>query len=95
MDDLKELSLKAHKAIFEGKKSVSINNVEYPIKKFSSGLRYVDLLGYRFIEQNPKKQSQWAKKAQAGHKIIWGFKGRRYIAQVFDGEFKDLRKKRI
>lgn len=56
MDDLKELSLKAHKAIFEGKKSVSINDIKYPIKKFSSG--------------------------------------RRYIAQVFDGEFKDLRKKK-
>ena len=95
MDDLKKLSLKAYRAIFEGKKTISINDVEYPIKKFSSGLRYVDLLGYRFIEQNPKKQSQWAKKTQEGHKIMWGFKGRKYIAQVFDGDFKDLRKKRI
>ncbi|MFX0187281.1 MAG: hypothetical protein ACFE8A_06045 [Candidatus Hodarchaeota archaeon] len=94
MNDLKELILKAYKAIFEGKKSVSINDVEYPLKKFSSGLRYIDLLGYRFIEQNPKKQSQWAKKAREGHKIIWGFKGRQYIAQLFDGEFKDLRKKK-
>ena len=95
MDNLKELSLKAYRAIFEGKKTISINDVEYPIKKFSSGLRYVDLLGYRFIEQNPKKQSQWAKKAREGHKILWGFKGRRYIVQIFDGEFKDLRKSKI
>ena len=50
MEDLKEKGLKIYNAIFEGRKSVEIEENEYPIKKFSSGIKYVDLFGYRFIE---------------------------------------------
>jgi hypothetical protein len=32
-------------------------------------------------------------KAREGHRIVWVMKGRRYLAQVRDGEFYDLRKK--
>jgi hypothetical protein len=42
MEDLKENGLKIFSAIFMGKKSVEIDDIEYPIKKFSSGVKYVD-----------------------------------------------------
>ncbi|MFX1320235.1 MAG: hypothetical protein ACFFAQ_01195 [Promethearchaeota archaeon] len=92
MEYLKENGLKIYNAIFEGKKDVEIDDVEYPIKKFSSGIKYVDLFGYRFIEQNRQKKSEWGKKAREGHKIMWIIKGRRYAARIMDGEYIDLKK---
>ncbi|MFW9774004.1 MAG: hypothetical protein ACFFEO_17765 [Candidatus Thorarchaeota archaeon] len=93
MENLEEKGLKIYQAIFEGKKSVELDEIEYPIKKFSSGIKYVDLFGYRFIEQNRNKKSEWGKKAREGHKIMWIIKGRRYMAQILDGNYKDLKKK--
>ncbi|MDX1797167.1 MAG: hypothetical protein R3255_00825 [Candidatus Lokiarchaeia archaeon] len=92
MEDLKENGLKIYNAIFERKKIVEIDEIDYPIKKFSSGIRYVDLFGYRYIEQNRNKKSEWGKKAREGHKIMWIIKGRRYIAQILDGKYKELKK---
>jgi len=93
MEDIKIKGLKIYKAIFEGKKNVKIDEIEYSIKKFSSGIKYVDLFGYRFIEQNWRKKSEWGKKAREGHKIMWIIKGRRYIARIMDGEYNNLLKK--
>lgn len=93
MENLQEKGLKIYNAIFEGKKDVKIDDIEYPIKKFSSGIKYVDLFGYRFIEQNRNKKSEWGKKAREGHKIMWIIKGRRYMARIMDGEYNDLKKK--
>ena len=92
LEDLKVNGLNIYNAIFNRKKSVEIDEIEYAIKKFSSGVRYVDLFGYRYIEQNRNKKSEWGKKAREGHKIMWIIKGRRYIAQILDGEYKDLKK---
>ena len=92
MEDLKEKGLKIYNAIFEGKKTVEIDDVEYTIKKFSSGVKYVDLFGYRYIEQNRQKKSEWGKKAREGHKIMWIIKGRRYMVRIMDGEYTDLKK---
>jgi hypothetical protein len=94
LEELKDKGHKIYIAIFDGKKIVEFDGIEYPIKKFSSGIKYVDLFGYRYIEQNRHKKSEWGKKAREGHKIMWIIKGRRYVAQFFDGEFKDLRKER-
>ena len=52
MENLEEKGLIIYNAIFQGEKKVEIDEIEYPIKKFSSGIKYVDLFGYRFIEQN-------------------------------------------
>ncbi len=93
MENLKENGLKIYQAIFEGKKNAEIDEIEYPIKKFSSGIKYVDLFGYKFIEQNRHKKSEWGKKAREGHKIMWIIKGRRYMARIMDGEYTDLKKK--
>ena len=93
MEDLKEKGLKIYNAMFQGGKNVEIDEIEYPIKKFSSGIKYVDLFGYRFIEQNRNKKSEWGKKAREGHKIMWVIKGRRYISQIIDGEYIELKRK--
>jgi hypothetical protein len=92
MENLKEKGLKIYNAIFQGEKSVEIDEIDYPIKKFSSGIKYVDLFGYRFIEQNKNKKSEWGKKAREGHKIMWIIKGRRYISQILDGDYIELKK---
>jgi len=92
MENLKEISLKIYTAMFENNKNVELENVEYSIKKFSSGVKYLDYFGYRFIEQNRQKKSEWGKKAREGHKIMWVIKGRRYMYQIFDGEFRELKK---
>ena len=92
MEEFKEKGLKIYHAIFEGKMTVGIDEIEYDIKKFSSGIKYVDLFGYRYIEQNRHKKSEWGKKAREGHKIMWIIKGRRYMVRIMDGEFTDLKK---
>jgi hypothetical protein len=58
------------------------------VKRFSrSGLRYLALPGGTIlIEQNPSKQSRWARMAREGHQIAWLMKEGRYLARVFDGE---------
>ncbi|MFX1495998.1 MAG: hypothetical protein ACFFBH_00590 [Promethearchaeota archaeon] len=93
MEDIKKNALVIYEAIFERKKKVIIDEIEYPIEKFSSGVKYLDYFGYRYIQQNWKKKSEWGKKAREGHKIMWIIKGRRYIARIMDGEYTDLLKK--
>jgi len=93
LENLKVKGLKIYNAIFQGEKNVEIDEISYPIKKFSSGIRYLDLFGYRFIEQNMQKKSEWGKKAREGHKIMWIIKGRRYISQIVDGKYTELKKK--
>ena len=58
------------------------------VKRFArSGLRYVDLTGGAvLVEQNPKKQSEWAKLSQSGHRIAWVMRDGEYLARVVDGE---------
>lgn len=90
MGDLKENGLEIFNAIFNKEKSVIIDNIAYPINKFSSGIKYVDLLGHRYIEQNRRKKSEWGKKAREGHNIMWIIKGRRYLARIIDGVYTDL-----
>ena len=95
MEDLKEKGLKIYNTIFQGDKSVELDEIDYTVKKFSSGIKYVDLFGYRFIEQNKNKKSEWGKKAREGHKIMWIIKGRRYLYQILDGKYSDLQKKSL
>ncbi|NVM44949.1 MAG: hypothetical protein HWN79_08525 [Candidatus Lokiarchaeota archaeon] len=92
MENLEEKGLIIYNAIFQGEKNVEIDEIEYPIKKFSSGIKYVDFFGYRFIEQNRNKKSEWGKKAREGHKIMWIIKERRYISQILDGNYNELKK---
>ena len=58
------------------------------VRRFrQSGLRHVELpAGAVLIEQNPKKSSEWAALARAGHRVAWVMRDGRYLARVVDGE---------
>ena len=95
MENMREKALKAYEALFSTQESVVIDGAEYPLERSPGAkLRFYRIEGYSFLEQNPKKSSHWAKLARQGSLIMWVMKGRRYLGQVKDGEFRDLRKKR-
>jgi hypothetical protein len=58
------------------------------VQKFArSGLRHVKLAGGALlIEQNPKKQSEWAELARQGRRVAWVMRDGEYLARVVDGE---------
>jgi hypothetical protein len=58
------------------------------VRRYShSGLRYVKLTDDAvMVEQNPQKESQWAKMARKAHKVAWAIRGDEYVARVIDGE---------
>ena len=58
------------------------------VRRFrQSGLRHVELPSDAvLIEQNPKKSSEWAELARAGHRVAWVMRDGRYLARVVDGE---------
>lgn len=91
ISELKSAGLKIFEAIFNKKREVIIEEIEYPIQKFSSGIKFVEFSGYKFIQQNHNKKSEWGKKARQGHQIMWILSGRRYLARIIDGEFTDLK----
>jgi hypothetical protein len=92
--DLREVSLEAYKAMFGGRDSVEVEGLKYLIERTPrTRLRLVRIGEHTFLEQNPDKSSRWAKMAREGHFIMWVLQGRRYLAQVRDGEFHDFRKK--
>lgn len=93
IDNLKSTAQKIFDALFNGKDRVAVNNNTYSVKKYSpSEVKHLDIADYRFMEQNPKKNSHWAEKARNGEKIMWILKDWEYIGQVHNGEFKDFRK---
>lgn len=92
MEDLKDNALKIFDAMFTNKDQVELEDESYEIQVYSpSGVKHVDIGEYRFIEQNPKKDSHWAHKAQKGHQIMWILKDWDYIGQIHNGEYKDFR----
>ncbi len=94
IDKLEGIATAVFTAIFDGSDSVEIEGNQYPIKQTSkSKVRLVERGGYTYIEQNPHKTSRWAKLAQEGHQIMWVMQGRRYLAQVKDGKFLNLKRK--
>ncbi len=91
--NLENFAITIAEAIFSDQSEVELEGNFFPINSFkSSKLRYVDLYGYRFIEQNPIKSSRWAEMARNGHKILWIFKGNTYYARVVDGKFTLLKR---
>ena len=58
------------------------------VRKFArSGLRHVPLPDNAvLVEQNPKKQSEWAMLARDGHRVAWVLRDGEYLARVVDGE---------
>ncbi|MFW9845943.1 MAG: hypothetical protein ACFFD6_04295 [Candidatus Thorarchaeota archaeon] len=94
IDKLEDVATAIFEAIFDGSDTVEIDANVYPITQTSkSKVRLVERGGYTYIEQNPHKDSRWAKLAQEGHQIMWVMQGRRYLAQVKDGKFLNLKRK--
>ena len=58
------------------------------VRRFArSGLRYVELAGGSvLVEQNPKKQTEWADLARSGRRVAWLLRDGEYLARVVDGE---------
>jgi hypothetical protein len=58
------------------------------VRKFArSGLRHVALADMAvLVEQNPKKESEWAELARKGHRVAWVLRDGEYLARVVDGE---------
>jgi hypothetical protein len=94
VENLRKKALKAYEGIFNNMETIEIDGYRYHMDYTSiQGLRKYNIEGYNYIEQNPDKGSNWAKMAREGHRIMWVMKGSRYLAQVRDGEFYNLRKK--
>jgi hypothetical protein len=56
-----------------------------------SNLRYVNLKGGAIlVEQNPKKNSEWAELASQGHRVAWVMCEGQYLARIVDGEIVKL-----
>jgi hypothetical protein len=92
---MRKKALIAYEATFSNQGSILIGGIEYHMESTPRAkLRLFKIEGYSFLEQNPKKNSHWAKLAREGSLIIWVMKGRRYLGQVRDGVFYDLRKKK-
>lgn len=93
VENLREKALTAYYGIFNNLETILIDEYSIYMDRTSrSGLRLFKIDGYSFLEQNPETGSKWAKMAREGHQIMWVMKGRRYLAQVRDGEFYDFRK---
>jgi hypothetical protein len=94
LENMKEKALIAYQAIFSNQESIMIGGTDYLMERTPrANLRFFKIEGYSFLEQNPRKSSHWAKLAREGSLIMWVMKGRRYLGQVRDGVFYDLRKK--
>jgi hypothetical protein len=80
-----------HQAIVEGAKTVTLEDVSYPIRRSSrSKLREVDFkfgeAQLRGVEQNPNTSSRWAKLAREGKRVMQFLSAGRYVANVVDGK---------
>jgi hypothetical protein len=80
-----------HQAFVEGAKTVTLEDVSYPIRRSSrSKLREVDFkfgeAQLRGVEQNPNTSSRWAKLAREGKQVMQFLSAGRYIANVVDGK---------
>ena len=61
------------------------------VLNFKDGkVRAVDTLGYRFITQNPDKDSESGALAREGRLITWVIKDKEWIGKVVDGAYEEL-----
>jgi hypothetical protein len=93
VSSLEGVSKKVYDEIFSDREILEVEGKSHKIRKTSKlGIRFVELEGFTFIEQNPMKNSVWGKLAKDGHKILWVIEDGDYVAQVRDGVFHDFSK---
>jgi hypothetical protein len=90
MEDLEDKALKVYEAMFKEKETVDIEGETYYFDRTPQlGLKLLTIGEHKFLEQNPEKDSTWGEKTREGHKILWVLKDGDYIAQVYDGDFRN------
>lgn len=63
-----------HKAIHSEAISIEFESQTFPIRGGGRALRFVEIGGIKFIEQNPNTGSIYANRAKLGARITWGVK---------------------
>ncbi len=92
---LEETALKVYEALFQDRDAVEIDGVIHRFSQTSaSRIRFAEIEGYTFIEQNPQKESKWGSMAQEGHRIMWVCRGPAYLYRVIDGQFLSLKREK-
>jgi hypothetical protein len=90
-----DAAVKIHSILFSpANEVVGKNGKKTKIKDWDWGnFRSVDLAGYRFITQNPNKDSNHGRLAQAGVQITWiiRLRGNTWIGKVMDGAVTELK----
>jgi len=87
-EKLEEVSLDIHDKLHSGDEKILGKNVIF----YRGGdVRAVEVMGYKYLTQNPNKRNKWANMAKEGHKVTWMKKGdKEWIARIVDGVFEKL-----
>ena len=86
--ELEKLTELVARAIFTNQKEIVLGKYQYWVKTYrSSGVKFINIKPYRFLQQNPYKKSEYAQMAKQGKKILWILKNGHYHARWIDGTF--------
>lgn len=66
---------------------ITLNGKTFPVKRHKKGMRYVQIGGVTFMQQNRFKGTQYARMIAEGHEITWGIRDGNWI-RIMDGEVK-------
>ncbi len=84
---LRSYAKKVADHLFNNEREVLIEGDLYTIERTNRAkLKNVKIDDYVFMEQNPDKDSNYAKMAQKGHEIIWIFQDWEYVGRIIDGD---------
>lgn len=80
-------SHQVYAALFDGELYIDFVGVRYNRKVFTGGVRAFDIGNYRYVEQNPRTTSSWAKEARQGKRILWVIRrsDNKYLGRVVEG----------
>ena len=86
--DLSESAPLVAEQLFAGKSVIGTNSV----KEYKEGkVRSVDVMGFRFITQNPDNDNQYGKMAKEGKQVTWVLKRKEWIGKVIDGSYENIK----
>jgi len=85
--ELSDLAIQVHTRLHRGDDVI----LGKKTMKFKDGkVRALDVLGYRFITQNPEKNTKDGIRAQKGTTITWVLRNQEWLGKVVDGVYKTL-----
>lgn len=94
MEPLEQVLIEVwRQTLVDGAASVALGADRFPVRRPAKrGLRRVDFVfegeEMRGLEQNPDTQSEWAKMARSGKKVMQFLRQGRYVANVVDGKVR-------